>query len=75
MINPVHRGDIRIDRVHNAAVCREIGERLVIDLGETPIGMPQHSMLLRSRLRDAPPKPEFDPLTSFLRATARQRRR
>ena len=57
MIYPVHQGDIQIDHVHNAALCREISERLVIGLGQKTIGMPLHLMLLMSRLRDEPPKP------------------
>jgi hypothetical protein len=56
MIYPVHQGDIQIDHVHNAALCREISERLVIGLDQKTIGMPLHLMLLMSRLRDEPPK-------------------
>ena len=54
MIDPVHREDIQFDHVHNAALCREIGERLAIGLGKMPIGMPLHLKLLTSRLRDEP---------------------
>ena len=57
MIYPVHQGGIQIDQVHNAALCREIGERLVIALGQKPIGMSPRLMLLISRLRDKPSKP------------------
>jgi hypothetical protein len=39
MIGSVHQGDVQIDHVHNAALCKEISERLVIDLGRTPIVM------------------------------------
>ena len=57
MIDSVHQGDVQIDHVHNAALCREISERLVIALGQKPIGMSPHLMLLMSRLRDEPPEP------------------
>jgi len=57
MIYPVHQEGIQIDRVHNAALCREIGERLVIALGQKPTAVPLHLMLLMSRLRDEPTKP------------------
>ena len=56
MIDSVHPGDVQIDHVHNAALCEEISERLVIDLGRRPISMSPRLMLLMSRLRDAPPK-------------------
>jgi hypothetical protein len=54
MIDSVHRADVQIDHVHNAALCKEIGERLVVDLGEMPIVMSPRLMLLMSRLRDEP---------------------
>jgi hypothetical protein len=56
MIYPVHQGGIQIDHVHNTALCSEIGERLVIALGQKPTTMPLHLMLLMSRLRDASPE-------------------
>jgi hypothetical protein len=52
MIGPALRGDVQIDRVHNAALRREIGERLAVGLGNEPIGMPPHLMMLMNRLRD-----------------------
>jgi hypothetical protein len=57
MIDSVYQGDVQIDHVHNAALCKEISERLVIDLGRRPIVMSSRLMLLMSWLRDAPPKP------------------
>jgi hypothetical protein len=32
MTNSAHQNDIHIDRVHSAAICREIGDRLRIAL-------------------------------------------
>ena len=56
MTYPLHQEVIQIGHVHNAALCREIGERLAIALGQKPIGMSPHLMQLMSRLRDEPPK-------------------
>ena len=57
MIHREHQGDIQIDHVHNAALRGEISERLGIDFGKKPIGMPLNLMLLMSQLRDEPSKP------------------
>ena len=57
MIGSVHQGDVQIDHVHSAALCKEISERLVIDLGRRPIAMSPRLMLLMSWLRYAAPKP------------------
>lgn len=54
MIDPMHHGDIRIDHVHSAALCTEIGERLAIGLREPPIVMSPRLMMLVSRLRGQP---------------------
>jgi hypothetical protein len=34
---PISQNDFQIDRIHNGAVCREIGERLSIALGPQSI--------------------------------------
>jgi hypothetical protein len=57
MIDPALREEVQIDHVHNAALCREIGERLAIGLGNEPVGMPPHLMMLMNRLRDEPSNP------------------
>ena len=44
MIDSVYQGDVQIDHVHNAALCRESGERLVVALGSQLIEMPLHFM-------------------------------
>jgi hypothetical protein len=56
MIYPAHQGDVRISHVHNAALREEISERLVVSLGQRPVGMPPQLMVLIRRLRDEPPK-------------------
>ena len=56
MIYPAHRGDVRISHVHNAALRQEISERLVVSLGQRPVGMPPQLMVLIRQLRDEPPK-------------------
>jgi hypothetical protein len=43
--------DSPMSRVHNAAVCTEIGERLRISLGQRPIEMPPNLLLLVEQLR------------------------
>ena len=47
-----HRGDVQISHVHNLALCKEIGERLGISMGQMSIEMPPHLMMLIKRLRD-----------------------
>ena len=67
MIYPAHQGDVQISHVHNAALREEISERLVISLGQRPVGMPPHLMVLMRQLRDEPPKPvDPNPLKTFL---------
>jgi hypothetical protein len=57
MIHPAHQGDVQISDVDNAALCKEISERLVNSLGPKPFEMPPHLMVLMRQLRDEPPKP------------------
>ena len=52
MTYPPHQDDVQISHVHNLALCKEIGERLGISMGQMPIGMPSHLMMLMKRLRD-----------------------
>jgi len=40
MPNPAHQNDVQINRIHSAAVCKEIGERLSMALGPQSIEMP-----------------------------------
>jgi hypothetical protein len=51
------QGHILISHVHNAALCREIGERLRISMGQTPVGMPPRLTALMKQLRDESSKP------------------
>ena len=57
MIHPAHQADVRISHVHNAALRKEITERLVISLGQKPVGMPPHLIVLIRQLREASPEP------------------
>jgi len=52
-----HR-NVEISRLHNEAICKEISERLAIDMKPTLAGMPVLLMMLMRRLRDEP----FSPL-------------
>ena len=52
MIYPAHKGDVQISHVHNAALREEISERLVISLGQRPVGMSPYLMVLMKQLRD-----------------------
>jgi hypothetical protein len=54
MMDPATRGDVQIDHVHSAALCREIGERLAVGLGNELVEMPPHLIMLMDRLRDEP---------------------
>jgi hypothetical protein len=60
----INQGDIQISRVHSAALCREISERLDICLGKKPVGVPPHLMALVRQFRDEPVDP--NPLKTFL---------
>ena len=64
------QGDVQISHVHNAALREEISERLVISLGQKPVGMPPNLMVLMRQLRDETPKPvDPNPLKNFLAST------
>ena len=56
MTYPAHQGDVQISHVHNAALSREIGERLVIGLSQNPVGIPPRLLMLLRHLRDEPPE-------------------
>lgn len=67
MIYPAHQGDVQISHVHNAALREEISERLVISLGQRPVGMPPHLRVLMRQLRDETPETvDPNPLKTFL---------
>jgi len=52
MTYPPHQGDVQISRVHNLALCNEIGERLGMRMDLVPVGMPPHLVMLVKRLRE-----------------------
>ena len=54
MIYSAQRGEVEISRLHNVAICKEIGEQLAIGMKPKPAGMPPHLMMLMTRLRDEP---------------------
>ena len=54
MTYPEHEGDGKISRAHNAALCKEIAERLGADLDHKPVRMSPHLTMLMTRLRDEP---------------------
>ena len=54
MTYSAHRGDIEISRAHNAALRKEIGERLGINLDLNPVAMPPHLVMLMRQWRDQP---------------------
>jgi hypothetical protein len=56
MTYSAHRGDIEISRAHNAALRKEIGERLGINLDLKPAAMPPHLVMLMRRWCDQPLK-------------------
>ena len=69
MIHPSHQGDIQIGHVHNLALRNEIGERLSIRMGQTPLGMPPRLVILMGRLCDENSEPiETSPLMTPLHA-------
>jgi hypothetical protein len=61
MTYPAPEGDGQISRVHGAALCKEIGERLGVFLDLKPAQMPPHLPMLMRRLRDEPFGIESDP--------------
>ena len=52
MTFPVPENDDRIDRVHSAALRKEIGERLRISLDQRQVEMPPNLLKLMEQLRD-----------------------
>jgi hypothetical protein len=63
MIYPTHQGDVQISHIHNAALSREIGERLVISLSQNPVEMPPRLLMLMRQLRDETPEIDNLPAT------------
>jgi hypothetical protein len=61
MTYPAPVGDGQISRVHSAALCKEIGERLGVFLDLKPARMPPHLAMLVGRLRDEPAGIKPDP--------------
>ncbi len=57
MAYSARQGEVEISRLHNVAICREIGERLAVGMKRTPSGMPPHLIMLMKRLRDKPRLP------------------
>jgi hypothetical protein len=49
MTNSAHLNDIHIDRVHSAAICREIGDRLRIALNAERAPLPPGLLSLLER--------------------------
>lgn len=45
---------VEISRLHNVAICKEIGERLAIAMKPKPCGMPPHLLRLTAQLPDQP---------------------
>ena len=60
MTYPAPEGDGQIDRVHSAALCKAIGERLGTCLDLKPLRIPPHLAMLMRRLRDEPAGIEQD---------------
>ena len=54
MTHSAQRDDVEISRLHNVAICKEIGEQLAICMQPKASGMPPHLMMLMRRLRDEP---------------------
>jgi hypothetical protein len=61
MSHPAPQGDGRISRVHNMALCTEIGERLGASLDDMPAEVPEHLRLLMARFRDETAAVQADP--------------
>jgi hypothetical protein len=49
-----HEDNAHFSRLHNMALCKEIGERLRGGLGPESVRLPPHLMILMARLRDEP---------------------
>jgi hypothetical protein len=53
MTYPAHESRVQISRVHSAAICKEIGERLRTPLDQEPVRLPPRLLKLIERLREA----------------------
>lgn len=49
---PTPQNDFQIDRIHNGAVCKEIGERLSVALGPQSIELPPRLLSLMKQLSE-----------------------
>jgi hypothetical protein len=56
MTYPAHESSIEISRVHQAAICKEIGERLWTCQDQEPVRLPPRLIGLMKRLRDDRPR-------------------
>jgi hypothetical protein len=45
--------DVQINRIHSGAVCKEIGDRLSLELGPHSIKLPPHLLELMEQLAKA----------------------
>ena len=50
--------DVQIDRIHNGAVCKEIGERLSVILGQQSNELPARLLALMEQLAKVEPRDE-----------------
>jgi hypothetical protein len=60
MTHPVQESSVQISRVHQAAICKEIGERLRTCL-DLPDRLPPRLLGLMEQLRDEPARNSADP--------------
>ncbi len=54
MAYSAQQGGVEVSRLHNVAICKEIGERLAIAMKPRTREMPQRLMLLTTQLPDQP---------------------
>ena len=52
MRNPSPQNDFQIDRIHNGAICKEIGERLSIAFGPQSIELQPRLLSLMKQLSE-----------------------
>jgi hypothetical protein len=52
MTYPAHQDGDQIDSIHHTAICREIGERIRMDLDRKPARLSPRLIGLMKRLRD-----------------------
>ena len=52
MTYSAQQGGVEISRLHKLAICKEIGERLAVDMKPKAAGIPPHLMTLIRRIRD-----------------------